>query len=135
MKSRLTLLVVAASLIACSTPQPTAADLALADYGPYPDKYQLKIANYLRSTLKDPDSAKLTEPLAPAKTYAGLSQPVYGWGTCIGVNAKNSFGGYTGSNMYFFLFRNGEISMVERADNRPNSFDTEYVHKLCKQLI
>lgn len=135
MKYRLAFLAIALPILGCSTPPaPTPQELAAADYGPYPDQYQAKIASYLQVTLKDPESARISTPFKPVKTYAGLNAPQYGWGTCMGVNAKNSFGGYTGNKMYFFLFRNGEISMVERTEDA-NSFNTEYVHKLCKRLI
>lgn len=134
MKSRLLAVLTVLAFQGCSTPPPTAQQLASADYGPFPHQFQVKLATYLQATLKDPDTAKLSAPIGPARTYAGLSAPVYGWGVCMGVNAKNSFGGYTGPKQYFFLFRNGEIAMVERAEG-PSSFETEYVQKLCKRLI
>jgi hypothetical protein len=134
MKCRLASLAIALPILGCSTPPPSPQELAAAEYGPYPAQYQAKIATYLQTTLKDPESARISTPFAPKKTFAGLNKPVYGWGTCMGVNAKNSFGGYTGTKIYFFLFRDGEISVVERAEDA-NSFATEYVNNLCKRLI
>ena len=34
------------------------------------------------------------------------------WTTLVGVNAKNSFGGYTGSKPYMLFFVNGEVESM-----------------------
>lgn len=34
---------------------------------------------------------------------------VYGYSTCVFVNAKNSYGGYTGKQLYWAFIRNGQV--------------------------
>jgi hypothetical protein len=36
----------------------------------------------------------------------------YGWGVLASVNAKNSYGGYTGFQTYHFLFRGEKVESV-----------------------
>lgn len=129
-----TLLIVSASILGCSTPPPTSQDLAAANYGPYPQQYKALIANYLQATLREPGSAAISAVPAPVKAYAGVKHYTYGWATCMGVNAKNGYGGYTGANTYFFLFRDGSIAVVERAGATSTPFEIEYVTNLCKRL-
>ncbi len=97
-----------------------------ADYGAYPDNYREIIEAAMTGMLKDPDSARysgFTQPkhdqvvevqyphrglildtsVAPKKTA------IYGYAVCAAVNAKNSFGGYTGDKLYWFLIRNGQV--------------------------
>ena len=84
-----------------------------ADYGTYPEDYQSLIKKYFLKTLKDPESVRYSEFSIPRKEHAIKNAKehlaVYGYSACVLVNAKNSYGGYTGNKQYWFLFRNGEI--------------------------
>lgn len=65
--------------------------------------------------LKDPDSARFGRFSKPRKEYLyENSKPVYGYSVCAEINAKNSYGGYTGSQTYWFLIRN---EIIQRAQN------------------
>lgn len=84
-----------------------------ADYGAYPDNYEQLIKEYLARSLKDPDSVRYTDFTKPRKEHAienaGLKQAIYGYSSCVLVNAKNSYGGYTGNHQYWFFIQNGKI--------------------------
>lgn len=69
----------------------------------------------MAASLKDPESARYTfQP-----TFKGYSQDgslatnggrvLYGYVAPVLVNAKNSYGGYTGNHQYVFMFSNGVI--------------------------
>ena len=88
-------------LAGCAAP-PTYEEMSKAEYGPPVKDYQATIRSHMETTLKDPDSAKYDFYRAPVKAYSGRP-PLYGWGTCFKVNAKNSYGGYTGMQQYFVL--------------------------------
>lgn len=117
----------AAAAIAClglsgceSTPKgATGAPLQESDFGPLPADHSTIFAGYLASYLKDPYSAQVTHYAGPAKFVGatGFSFNVkgYGWASCYAVNAKNSFGGYTGARAYLAVIRNGRIVEVARA--------------------
>ncbi len=72
-----------------------------AQYPPKPTDYREEVKRYLRLELKDPDSA-IYEGWLLWKAYLGSNPPVYGWESMVSVNAKNSFGGYTGFKNYSF---------------------------------
>ena len=100
-------------LAACAYTPPSAQVSMKAvrseNYGVYPKNYQRQIRQYLNDTLLDPDSAKIRigtphkvfqiyNPLAhtyPPKTPKELKTNQY-YVVCAEVNAKNTFGGYTG---------------------------------------
>lgn len=101
------------STIGCAPKPPSTTAIASANYGVLPDDYQQQIKKYMSSILKDPESARYTfEP--PFKAYSqdgSLSSTaggvVYGYAAGVQVNAKNSYGGYTGNQLYVFMFSNG----------------------------
>ena len=92
-----------------------------ADYGAYPNNYRKIIEAAMTGTLKDPDSARysgFTQPkhdqivhldYAPNRGVGVTKTAIYGYAACVAVNAKNSFGGYTGDQLYWFLIRNGQV--------------------------
>jgi len=44
---------------------------------------------------------------SPAQVWASYFGPVqYGYATCYAINAKNSFGGYTGEKTHYILIKN-----------------------------
>jgi hypothetical protein len=122
------------SLCACSSAPPRPQELSSANYGPYPQDYQQRIAAFMQANLRDPGSAMYTAPKPPVKAYAGMRNYTYGWATCMSVNAKNGFGGYTGANLYYFLFRDGSVALFERAGAGSSPFELDYVHDLCARL-
>ena len=126
-------------LAACAYTPPSAQvsmkTVRSANYGSYPRNYQRQIRQYLNDTLLDPDSAKIRigtphkvfqpyNPLAytyPPKTPKELKTNQY-YVVCVEVNAKNTFGGYTGWQTHRYRFVNGEIE-----DEAPlGSFGTDF---------
>lgn len=78
------------------------------EVGPYPTDYQFTVQSYFEQALKDPDSAKYQWTGEPFKGYArigfGHTQTIeYGWVVPVKVNAKNSYGGYTGWKEHHLL--------------------------------
>lgn len=99
----------------CST-APTAEKLANADFGPPPSEPAARAAAeaYIRSQLKDPGSATFTWGSLDKGWFkpglAGYPGKIrYAWSLPVGVNAKNSFGGYTGMKPWLFYFRGEQM--------------------------
>jgi len=94
----------------CATPPPTAEELRRADYGPPPSDYKMIIATHLAETLKDPLSAQVEFLNQPTKAWTNWTGDLeVGWGVCVAVNAKNSFGAYTGFELHYFLIKRDRI--------------------------
>ncbi len=111
-------------VVGCASP-PSAEQVATAEYGTAISQLEAETAAkaYLRGIMKDPGSIQtgwapvnkgfFTEaPLDGGRTY-------YGWQLIGSVNAKNSYGGYTGAREYRFVFHDGKIIAV--VAQRPNS--------------
>lgn len=116
MKKIMVAVIVAASALAlagCAPKPPSQVEISTAQYGSLPNDYQQLIKNHMNSILKDPESARYTfEP--PFKAYSqdgSLSSTnggvMYGYVAGVQVNAKNSYGGYTGNQLFVFMFSNG----------------------------
>lgn len=120
-----------ASLVLCSTfallvaPSATMAkdvpvmpsDLAHANFGPYPANYMDLIKSWAELKLKDPYSAKYVRTSVPRKEWAvANNQPIYGWSVCSLINSKNSYGGYTGVETFWFFIQDGKIVRSQDID-------------------
>jgi len=101
-----------------------------ADYGTYPADYEVVIKAYMETTLKDPESARYSDFSKPRKehiiTNVDAKEATYGYSACVLVNAKNSYGGYTGNHRYWFFLRDGKII-------RNNDVDSGYFGKIIYQ--
>ncbi|MBL0352152.1 MAG: hypothetical protein IPP03_05670 [Dechloromonas sp.] len=81
-----------------------------ANYGSYPTNYEQLIKAHLSNSLKDPESARYGRFSKPRKEHVIKSdEAVYGYSVCVPVNAKNSYGGYTGNHTFWYFFRDGQI--------------------------
>ncbi|MFM5589154.1 hypothetical protein [Aeromonas salmonicida] len=104
---------------AATLPEPS------ADYGVYPENYQDMIKQYMSTHLKDPYSAKYSQFTAPKKEHAMENhKAIYGHSSCVLINAKNSYGAYTGDHLYWFFFKDGEII---RSQDTSTGFNIIYV--------
>ena len=84
--------------------------MSSADYGPPPSNYETTIKDYLSETLKDPYSADIKYLFEPRKDWTGLGgNKQFGYAVCARVNAKNSFGAYTGFKLAYFLIRHDQV--------------------------
>jgi len=86
-------------------------EAATANFGPFPDRYQDGVKAMMSPRLKDPYSAVYNFGI-PRKGVArdGLifgCKKHYGWIIPVGINAKNSFGGYVGEQQYYFMVSEG----------------------------
>ena len=108
----------AALLAGCATPMPTQEQITAADCGPTPASAQDAIKHWFDTALKDSDSARLRfgEPKKGVVRDAPIEggKLHWGWIVQVQVNAKNSYGGYTGFQDYSFFFRDGRMTGVKR---------------------
>ncbi len=98
---------------------PSAEDLAKADYGSYPSNYEQIIKRHLDMVLKDPESAKVTFLKGPYTGWSGLGGRKFGYIVCADVNAKNSYGGYTGGKLSYFMIKNDAVIQYMFSDGNP----------------
>ena len=90
-----------------------------SDYGnPPPKNYKKLTENYIKTFLKDPDSAKFQNWKEPMRcVYQSINSwesPELGWCTYVEVNAKNSLGGYVGYELYEIRWLNEKIHSFHR---------------------
>ena len=110
----------AGALAGCAS---SPAQVAQMQFSPSPPSFdQAKVAAAFKYLLKDPESARYEIGL-PYRAY--LKEPLIrggglawsGWAVDVGVNAKNSFGGYTGFHSYHALSdAGGNALVVETVD-------------------
>ena len=118
-----------ALLSGCATTKPVLDTLSMkqihsANYGAYPSNYQSSVRQHLQRNLLDYDSAKIEFYMKPVKVFytTALSFDGFhsafksshkgkGWSgfpvyfACVNVNAKNTYGGYTGWQTYEYYFQ------------------------------
>lgn len=107
--------VAAATLVGCAAP--SRQEIASADYGQYPEAYEAVIKSYMGARLKDPDSAQYRFLNAPKQGWDAFGNKRYGWVTCVQINAKNSFGAFTGYRLHYFMLRGEQVVDVAGSDN------------------
>ncbi len=103
-------------LTACTMPVKQ-SDIEAAQYTAKPTQQEAEkqIRSYLNTALKDPDSLKLscqTIKKGWARQYRDHTAE-FGWVKPCTVNAKNSFGGYTGGTSYIFLFTTNGLKAIK----------------------
>src|SRR5262245_52344993 len=71
-----------------------------------PPNYKAQIIDYMRTTLKDPYSVRAAA-IGPAQEvkYNWQSWP----GVCVRLNAKNSYGAYSGLETLVAAFKDGKL--------------------------
>ena len=123
-------LLATALLCGCNTTQhPSAPNNqvigGMLNCGEYPTNYEALVHNYIKGFFKDPDSVKDLTISVPRPEFlnahtdlgdAYMALHHYPSGTQIycymisfRANAKNGYGGYTGSQFHFLYVRDGEI--------------------------
>jgi hypothetical protein len=103
-------LVVSFSLLLAGCVSVSQEDIKAVDFGAKPSNYEERVKDFMAMQLKDPMSAvyNFRLPLRKAVVRSGMLDnftKYYGWVVEVSVNAKNSFGGYTGAKTYFILIR------------------------------
>jgi hypothetical protein len=95
----------------CAT-APTPEQLAMADYGDPPDQYVVEpiARRAILDSLKDPNSAIINFSPIQKAWFREFGRPNrFAWRLTASVNARNSFGGYTGAKPWYFFFRGNEL--------------------------
>ena len=88
---------------------PTKEEILAADYGAFPTNYQEVIKKYVSTNLKDPESARYEFLTQPSRGYLLIHGRKFGWTACVSVNAKNSYGGYSGSDRGLLLLQGDKV--------------------------
>ena len=115
----------------CAT-RPTEQELTNADYGSYPSDYEQLIRRHMQSVLKDPDSARYDFLNSPKSGWNVLGGKKFGYVVCANINAKNSFGGYVGTRMSYFMMRDGRTIDASHGDG---NYGDAIVQGKCKAFI
>lgn len=114
------MMIVLGAVQGCKSP-PKTAEIEKAEIGPTPDPADTErlIRAWGQVNLKDPDSARYTfGPLkrgyyqpnpTPGNGSLTAGKAQFAWEQIVGINAKNSYGGYTGQQAYTFYFRDGRM--------------------------
>jgi hypothetical protein len=90
-----------------------------ADFGPYPLNQEELIKQWSLTNLKDPESVRYSTFSKPRKEYIIENyNPVYGFSVCVGINAKNSYGGYTGTTVFWFFIRDSKLVRVKNTTEK-----------------
>ncbi|MDX7993257.1 hypothetical protein [Xenorhabdus littoralis] len=93
----------------CVAPM-TKQEIASAKYDELPANYQEKLKSIIAGTLKDPDSAKYifhNTRLAYTPSTKNVAYVVP-----VDINAKNSYGAYTGYKTRYFVYMDGKYKDV-----------------------
>lgn len=98
--------------------------LDTADVGQYPDNYKEIVKSAIDDILKDPDTAKFYDFTPPRKEVAYVHGVVYGYSSCVVVNAKNAYGGYTGKTLYWVFMRDNKVLRIQNT----SELDGDYIY-------
>ena len=121
----------------CASKTPTVEELAKADYGApiSQQEAEARASALLKRYLKDPDSAKIewgavqTSWIREAPIHGG--QLRFGYLLTANINAKNSYGAYTGYKPFQFLFFNGSlVSAYAQQEVRDSYGSIPYMGKI-----
>ena len=101
---------------------PTPQEMAVADYGPYPENYKEIVNDWIHKTFFDPSSVQDLEISEPEKHFIQEAPLMgakrhFGWAVEVYANGKNRFGGYVGRQHFQLLIRNGVIDMEVNPDS------------------
>lgn len=88
---------------------PNSSEINSANYGVLPNNYQDVIKSEMGKRLKDPNSAEY-DFSQPYKAWckSGFTT-FYGWLAPFSLNAKNSYGGYTGAQTFVYLINDKSV--------------------------
>lgn len=111
MSKTLAALISLVPLLAAAQPSPEPPPLA---------SWQPRVDQFFAESLKDPYSAKIRRSSeiwsGEFRTSNSWGKKVPAWAVCYAVNAKNSYGAYTGEQVYVFLF-NEHGTLIEATPN------------------
>jgi len=108
---------ISAILSSCQTTTQTPENKAVVSQ--IPNDYKQQTVAYFKKTLKDPYTVRDAEITEPTVIFVGLVNGTTAPGVCVRMNAKNSFGAYTGVEAFSVAFKSGKVFLVN-----PPLFDT-----------
>ena len=117
----------------CAAVKPS--DWQNLEYGAKPIEYKSIIETYMAGKLKDPYSAVYEYKGGPVKFFRKVSiagQQAHGWGVCVTINSKNSYGGYTGTKGYTFMIINDKV--VDQKGLQDDFIERSVVKAGCKRI-
>jgi hypothetical protein len=115
---------------------PSEAEIQAFDYGPEPTiDTSAPIVSHMEGVLKDPESARYRNFTEPQEYWIKTADGDYWTGHAVyfQVNAKNSYGGYTGWTQYLAGFSGNELwtcfEVDENLEYIPNTIRYEMSKK------
>ena len=124
------------ALVLCLASSAIAKEPDYSNVGPAPDRETglAMVEDAIRAQLKDPDSAQFTWPNG---FRIGWYRPPFGkkyvgWITCGTVNARNSFGGYTGRSAAIGIISNGAVIATDIDSSAYR--DMPFVGEACRKI-
>jgi len=95
-------------------PLPTTLEIQSSDAGAYPTNYEDIVKQYYAKRLKDPYSAQYGHITSPRKEFYDVITSDskvrrFGYLVCVTLNAKNSYGAYTGFKTNGIIIRDGVV--------------------------
>lgn len=112
-----------------------ALGIVAADPQPDPVSATAMIESAVRETLKDPDSAQFK--WNGSFRYGWYRRPFgkkhEGWITCGTINAKNSYGGYTGRQAVIGIIQAGSVVETD-IDDGGGPYDQTFVADACAKI-
>jgi hypothetical protein len=130
---RIATLILASAILAGCASNPTKEQISSADFGSYPSDYAAIVKSQIGYRLKDPSSAIFNIPnQTPKKRWMREFDKVsYGYTVCFDVNAKNSYGGYVGSQRHYAFISNGTIVSTSLGVGPDKAMYWEYMKMFC----
>ena len=90
------------------------------NHGSYPDNYIALIQSYFAATLYDGHTARYAQFSKPRQEHMMHNQKlVYGYSSCVLIDAKNQSGNYTGYQLNWVFFKNGKIIRSQNISTGP----------------
>lgn len=132
---RIPAIVIVAALTGCATvPANEELHTAASEPAPERDVGVAMIEAAIRDKLKDPESAQFEWPhgFVDGWYQRPFGQRYAGWITCGTVNAKNSYGGYTGRTAAIGVIRNGVV--VETNLDETSARYGSFVEQACAKI-
>lgn len=101
--------IVTLSMVGCALTQPITDPSQIAECGDRPEQHQADMAAHAyteNAGFKDPDSVQIRNVRVdgPAK-WNSIRGSIVGWQVSFDINAKNSYGAYTGYQRHEILMR------------------------------
>lgn len=114
--------------------RPSPEQIAKADYGTFPFDYQVIVKEYMDTVLKDPSSAQYSDWRGPDQGYvSNMNGAFFGYRVCVFVNAKNSYGGYTGKQPHAFVIKNNTV-IQHQGGGISGTVGLEESYRLCNSI-